>query len=577
MEASSVGSGEAVKVMTQRFLGKAALMLAMSLPLMAKKVDVAQALKQFQQPAKRAQAVKILSEMVYSLNDSKLRGQVCSALTQRLKVSKNPKERRELSRLLESYLSHEKTPSSCFPPVEPLLLNPDEQIRHPLWLAFYQQASQKHLTPQQDDRLLALIQSKDLKIRLEALNWANEATQNRQMMIGQPASPLGRKVLPIQIRLSDDPNPDLRNLAIYGCFQQIEHAPEQVAEVARKHLSDSHAATRSLVLDFLQQAALRDVRLCQLQPAVLERFRQNPQSSDFPKVPDAELGPDASPPLDERYRLVQVAAAMGPLPADAWKYLEEDAVKTVPPELLYNLARTQGKAARPLLAKILDTQNFALAADVLAECGLPDELVGPVVLELQKRHKDTNTEQANQTASLILSLADRPQAAAAEAFLSSTHPQIVAAAAYMVARHQPRTPAALQATHALTQVDWKIAFQGGTTMLAAVDRLHPDQKLELAKLEGTTVDVDLLLRWLLKGESSKKQPQFVEEYARGTALSGRIDPGVTSDVLILEMKWIAAHKSSICEPGLRRLLFHPEPRVVEQARRTLSAIGKNEQ
>lgn len=556
-------------------LSQAALLLALTVPATAKDTDITRALLQFQQPAKRALAMKTFSTAMYSLENARLRGQVCSALTQRLKTSKNPKERRALAMLLESYLSHAKTPSACFPPVEPLLLDADEQIRHPLWLAFYQQASQPHLSSKVDDRLLALVDHPDLKIRLEALNWANEASQNRQLVMGAPPSPLGRKVLPVQLKLSEDPNSDLRNMAIYGCFQQIENAPEQVTEVARKHLSDSHAATRSLVLDFLQQAALRDDRICQLQSAVLERFRTNPETSDFPKVPDAELGPDASPPLNERYRLVQVASAMGPLPEDAWKYLQEVAVKEVPPELLYNLARQQGKAARPLLAKILTPENFALAADVLAECGLPDDLIAPVVLELQKRHKDTNTEQANQTASLVLSLADRPQAAAAEAFLSSPHPQIVAAAAYMVARHQPRTAAALQAAHALTQVDWKIAFQGGTTMLAAVDRLHPDQKLALSKLEGTTVDVDLLLKWVLAGQESKKLPLFVEEYARGAALSGRIDPGVGSDVLILEMKWIAAHKSQICEPGIRRLLYHHDPRVVEQARATLAAIGKS--
>ncbi|MBX3172602.1 MAG: hypothetical protein KF760_34685 [Candidatus Eremiobacteraeota bacterium] len=561
--------------MRKVYLTQAALALALSLPVAAQEADITRALRQFQQPAKRAQALKTFSEQMYSLENPKLRGQVCAALTQRLKSSKKPAERRELASLLESYLSHAQTPSSHFANAEPLLLDPDERVRHPIWLAFYQQASQPHLTPAQDDRLLALVRHQDPKIRLEALNWANEATQNRQLQVGAPASPLGRKVLALQLKLSDDPDPSLRNMAIYGCFQQLEHAPDQVTEVARKHLNDAYAATRSLVLDFLQQAARRDDKLCQLQPDVLQRFRQPIDSQDFPLVPDAELGPDASPPLDERYRLVQVAAAMGPLPEDAWKYLEEVATKQVPPELLLNLARSQSRAARPLLEKILNAQNFALAADVLAECGLPDSLVAPVVLELQKRHKEVDTEQANQTASLILSLADRPQAAAAEAFLTSTHPQIVAAAAYMVARHQAGTPVARQAAQALSQVDWKIAFQGGTTMLAAVDRLRADHPFELEKLKGTTVDVDLLLGWLLAQEDSDKTPQFVDEYARGAALSGRIDPGVTGDFLILEMKWIAAHKSQLCEPGLRRLLYHPDERVRQEARLTLTAIGKN--
>ena len=551
-------------------------MLALSLPVPAKQPDIAAALKQFQVPAQRARALKTLSEGMYSLEDAALRGQVCTALTQRLKVSKNPVERRDLAALLESYLSHEKTPSACFRPVEPLLLDADERVRHPLWLAFYQQASQAHLTPEQDDRLLALVQHKDRKIRMEALNWANEATQNRQLFVGSPASPLGRKVLALQLQLSEDPDPSLRNLAIYGCFQQLEQASEQVTEVARKHLGDPHAATRSLVLDFLQQAALRDDKLCQLQPEVLKRFRQPIDSKDFPLVPDAELGPDASPPLDERYRLVQVAAVMGPLPEDAWKYLGEEATKTVPPELLLNLARVQGKAARPLLAKILTPQNFALAADVLAECGLPEDLVAPVVLELQRRHREGNTEQASQTASLLLSLADRPQAAVAEAFLGSKDGQIVAAAAYLVSLQQPG-PAAAQAAQALARVDWKNTFHGGTTMLAAVDRLRGQQNFVLEKLLGTTVDVDLLLHWLLGREEAGKTPQFVEEYARGSALSGRIDPGVASDFLVLEMKWIAAHKSQLCEPGLRRLLSHPEQRVREQARVTLTAIGKEGQ
>ena len=549
-------------------------MLALSLPVAAKQPDIAGALKQFGLPAQRARALKTLSDGMYSLENAALRGQVCTVLTQRLKVSKNPAERRELATLLESYLSHEKTPSACFGPVEPLLLDADEQVRHPLWLAFYQQASQTHLTPEQDDRLLALVQHKDRKIRMEALNWANEATQGRQLCVGSPASPLGRKVLAVQLQLSEDPDPSLRNLAIYGCFQQMEQASDQVAEVALKHLSDPHAATRSLVLDFLQQAALRDDKLCQLQPEVLKRFRQPIESKDFPLVPDAELGPDASPPSDERYRLVQVAAAMGPLPEDAWKYLGEEASKTVSLELLLNLARLQGKAARPLLAKILNAQNFALAADVLAECGLPEELVAPVVLELQKRHQEANTEQASQTASLLLSLADRPQAAVAEAFLGSNDPQIVAAAAYLVSL-QPPGPAAAQAAQALARVDWQNSFQGGTTMLAAVDRLRTQQPFALEKLLGTTVDVDLLLHWLLGQEETGKTPLFVEDYARGAALSRRIDPGVFSDVLVLEMKWMAAHNSQICEPGLRRLLFYPEQRVRDQARATLTAIGKN--
>lgn len=546
--------------MGRSYLSKAALMLVLSLPLAAQGADIPRALQQFQQPAKRTQALKTLSKNAFHLKNSSLRAQVCAALIQRLKTSKKPAERRQLSMLLESYLSHPQTPSKSFVNAEPLLLDPDERVRHPVWLAFYQRASQPHLTPAQDDRLLALVEHKDPKIRLEALNWANEASQNRE------ANPLGRKVLALQLKLSDAPDADLRNMAIYGCFQQLEHAPEQVTEVARKHLSDPHPATRSLVLDFLQQAALRDDQLCRLQPDVLDRFRQ---------TPPADPGTETSSPLDERYRLLQVAAAMGPLPEDAWKYLEDEATARVPLELLLNLARVQGRAARPLLGKVLNDQNFALGADVLAECGLPDDLVAPVVLELQKRHKNVSTEQANQTASLILSLADRPQAAAAEAFLGSTHPQIVAAAVYMVARHQPRTPAALQAVHALRQVDWKIAFQGGTTMLAAVDRLRGDHQLEAEKFTGTSTDVDFLLEWLLAQKDLRKRPLFVDEYARGTALSGRIDPGVTSDILILEMKWIAAHKSQLCEPGLRRLLYHSDPRVREQARLSLTAIGKN--
>lgn len=565
-----MGDGEPAPV-GKFHLIKAALALALSLSVAAKESDIASALQQLQQPANRTRALRTLTENRYSLENSKLRGQVCAALTQRLQASRNPAERRELAGLLESYLSHAKTPPACFVAVEPILLDPDQRVRHPIWLAFYQQASQPHLTPAQDDRLLALVQHQNPRIRMEALNWANEASQSRQA----PASALGRKVLALQLHLSDDPDPSLRNMAIYGAFQQLEHAPEQVAEVARKHLNDEYAATRSLVLDFLQQAALRDDKLCQLQPDVLQRFRQPLDSKGFPLVPDAELGPDASPPLDERYRLVQVAACMGSLPEDAWKYLETEAVQKVPPELLLNLARVQGRAARPLLSKILNAKNFALAADVLAECGLPDDLVAPVVLELQKRHKDVDTDHANQTASLILSLADRPQAAAAEAFLNSSHPQIVAAAAYMVARHQPRTAAAAQAVSALSQVDWKIAFQGGTTMLAAVDRLRIDHQFDLEKLKGTTVDVDLLLTWLLASVDPTTRPQFLDEYARGAALSGRNDAGVTTDVLLLEMRWIAAHKSQLCEAGLRRLLYHPEERVRNEAKLALTAIGKN--
>ena len=539
---------------------KAALLLALSLSVPAKQPDIAGALKQFQQPGKRAQALKTLSQGTVILEKPELRAQVCNALTRRIKVSQNPAERRELAALLESYLSHEKTPPGCFVSAEPILLDLDQRVRHPIWLAFCQQASQPHLTPEQDDRLLALVRHQNQKIRMEALNWANEATQSRQQYIGSPASVLGRKVLALQLQLSEDPDPNLRNLAIYGCFQQLEQAPEEVAQVARKHLDDPHPATRSLVLDFLQQAALRDDRLCEMQPQVLERFRQPIESKDFP--------------IDERYRLVQVASAMGPLPEDAWEYLQEVASKQVPPELLLNLARVQGRAARPLLAKILSGQDFALAADVLAECGLPDELVAPVVLELQKRHKEERTDQASQTASLLLSLADRPQAALAEAFLASKNPQIVAAAAYLVAGQQP-AGARAQAARALGQADWKKAFQGGTTMLAAVERLRSDNKFDLENLVGTTADVDLLLTWLLGPEDPQKIPLFVEEYARGSAASGRIDAGVTADVLVLEMKWIAAHKSPWCEPGLRRLLVHPDRQVRNQAKVALAAIGKN--
>lgn len=529
------------------------------------------ALEQLKQPKTRVKAIQTLSQVVYSLNNSQQRGQICAALLERLRLSKNPPERRQLAALLESYLSHEKTPALSFVKAEPLLLDNDDAVRHSAWLAFYQQASQSHLTPAQDDRLLELIQSKRPEIRKEALNWANEATQSRHSVVGQPQSELGKKALKIQLDLSNDPDTQIRNLAIYGCFQQLPYARHQVSLIAGQHLADSDGGIRSLVLDFLQQAALRDATLCQLQPVVLEHFRRPVATGNFPAVADAE----ANPPLDERYRLVLVAASMGPLPEDAWTYLREEAPAKVPFELLLNLARLQGQAARPLLAKIVTPQNFPLAADVLATCGLPDELVAPVVLELQSRHKKEAADQASQTASLILSLADRPQAAVGEAFLTSADPQIVAAAAYAVGRSQPQGAIARKAAEALTRQDWKIAFKGGTTMLAAVDRLRASQTFPLAPLQGTTLDVDLLLAWLL-GAETQATPQFLEEFAQGSAISGRLDPGVGPDILALEMRWIAAHKAVACEPGLRRLLYHPDPGVREQAQETLTALGLKE-
>ena len=351
-----------------------ALMLALFLAVEAAPFpNQRRALEQLKQPKTRAQAIQSLGEMVYSLNNSKQRGQICAALMEHLRLSKNPRERRQLAALLESYLSHEKTPALSFEKAEPWLLDAERQVRHSIWLAFYQQASQPHLTPIQDDRLLQLTQSNRPEIRKESLNWANEATQNRQSVVGQSQSELGQKTLKIQLDLSNDPDTTVRNLAIYGCFQQLPYARHQVSLIAGQHLADGNGGIRSLVLDFLQQAARRDDKLCQLQPIVLERFRQPIATGNFPLIPDRELGPDASPPLDERYRLVLVAASMGPLPEVAWTYLREEAPSKVPFELLLNLARLQDKAARPLLAKIVNQQNFPLAADVLAECGLPDD------------------------------------------------------------------------------------------------------------------------------------------------------------------------------------------------------------
>lgn len=528
-------------------------------------------LEQLKQPQSRNKAMETLRGVVYELEDAKVRGQICATLLDQLRASKSKVERRELAGLLESYLSHENTPSIYFEKTEPLLLDPDKELRHRLWLAFYQQASQKHLTLAQEERLLKLIRHENLDIGWEALNWANEAVQNRQRVVGEPISPLGARVLPIQLELARSPHKLLRNLAIYGCFQQFDFAPEKVAEVASEHLGDPDGGTRSLVLDFLQKYARRSAVLCQLQPKVLERFRQNPAGPDFPAVPDAELGPDASPPLTEHYRLAETAASMGPLPDDVWTYLEGEAVRQVPPALLAQLAQSQGAAGRRLLARLLTPQNLTQGYDALADCGVTDELV-PAVLKELKEPQNKDDQEGAVAAGLLLSLVERPEVLPlAEVYLKDTRPPARAAAAYVIARASSQGPLAAQAALALQETNWKDSYYGTTLMLAAVQRLRKDQKFDLDRLQVNRVDVNLLLYWLFGREKADK-PQFVDDYERGAVFGDRFEPGVRLDGLQLEMDWIAAHKEIRCKPGLQRLLYHFEPAIQARARATLAEL-----
>lgn len=535
--------------------------------------DWAGTLKQLQVPATRAKAMDKLREVVYELKDSKLRGQICAALIGQLRSSKQPAERRALAQLLESYLSHEKTPAIYFEKTEPLLLDSDPGVRHALWLAFYQQASQVHLSVAQEERLLKLIDHPNLEIRWEALNWANEASQNRQRVVGEPISKLGAVTLPIQLKLSRSDDKRLRNLAIYGCLQQFDFAPQQVALVAKEHLNDRDGGTRSLVLDFLQKYARRSAVLCQLQPTVLERFRQNPAAGDFPAVPDPELGPDASPPLTERYRLVETAAAMGALPPDAWTFLMKEAVGKVPAPLLADLARSQGVAGRPLLGRVLTPENLSEASDALAECGVPDEHLSMVLKELKAMEGKADDELARVATGLLLSLVDRPEALpVAEVYLGNPHISAQAAAAYLLARSAPAGPLSAKAAGSLQQAKWREAYQGTGILLAAVQRLRSSQPFEVGKLEVSNVDVNLLIQWLF-GEKNSEKPQFLDDYARGSAINDRLEPRVGIDRLNIEMDWIAAHKSVVCEPGLRRLLYHVDGGVRAKAGSTLAALG----
>ena len=530
-----------------------------------------QTLEQLRKPQSRAKAMETLGEVVYELKDARLRGQICETLIEQLRISKSAAERRELASLLESYLSHEKTPSIYFEKTEPWLLDQDKQVRHRLWLAFYQQASQTHLKPAQEERLHKLIDHENEDIRWEALNWANEAVQNRQRALGEPISALGAKVLPIQLKLSRSQHKALRNLAIYGCFQQFDFSPDKVAEVAAEHLGDPDGGTRSLVLDFLQKYARRSAVLCQLQPKVLERFRSKPVGSDFPAVPDAELGPDASPPLGERYRLAETAASMGPLPDDVWTYLEGEAVSQVPPAQLAQLAQSQGAAGRRLLALMLTPQNLTQAYDALADCGATNELV-PAVLKELKDPENKEDQDGAVSAGLLLSLVERPEVLpVAELYLKDTRPPVRAAAAYVIARASSQGPLAAQAALALQQTNWKEAYYGTTLMLAAVQRLRKDQRFALDKLQVARVDVNLLLCWML-GQEKTDEPQFVDDYERGAVFGDRLEPGVRLDGLQLEMDWIAAHKERRCVPGLQRLLYHFDPAIQAKARATLATL-----
>lgn len=544
--------------------------------------DPQSSIKALQSPraAVRQKALEEVTSLSYSLEDARLREQIINVLFAQLQVTTNTDERSYLAGTLQSFLSHQLTPTRSFLQAESYLTDPDRNVRHIFWLAFYQQASQDALTPEIDKRLLAMTMDSRKEIQLEAMNWAIEATQNRQRMVDAPQSELGKQSLEIFEKMTKTEDPDLRNVAVYGVLGQYEFNRENAAEMMREHLDDSHGDTRSLILDFLTRRARFDPLLLSLRPALLERFRDEKLGENFPLIPDAELGLAAGGKRPERYRLALVLSLMGPLPQDVWDYLQTEALEQVHPGYLVQLAELQGPAGRPLLTKILKTapvEEWAEWMSQIAAVGLPEAQISEALKVIREPvEEDAEFDQSYRTslmaASLALSPVNSPKIIQAlERQLSGSDPRAKAAAAYTLAVKEPGNQVALKA---VSQSDWSKLYTGTDYLLLAAYRLRNHGLKATPTLKIDSPDSQLLLSWMLGSPSPKDaQPHFLELFEKRQAAS-QGEPGTGDDLLLLELEWLAENPRPVTKPGLEFLLRHESAEVRAGAEKALGALGE---
>lgn len=532
----------------------------------------------------RLNAVEEASSVVYSIEDSGLLAQFRQVLFQMMAQETDPDARASLAAALQSYLSQEGTPTADFLKAEPYLTSEDETVRQYFWMAFRQQASQPSLNDEIDERLLALTAHKDKEVRMQALNWAIEASQTREAVVGSPLSTLGRKTLALCQEWSDNPDPVLRNMAIYGLLTKFESAPEVGLKVLADHLDDPWGDTRSLVLDFITQKGLSKPRLAQLAPVLLKRFRARPAGKDFPLQADAELGPAANPPQSEVFRLALAMAVLGPLPEDVWSYLLNEAIETESPEMLIQLAQVQGKAGRPLMGKIIEgkkPEEWLQWSNAFVDTGLPAQYLDPVIAELGARplsFPEDDFEASYSTSSLLLILANsdqaRPEAiAAARRHLASDSPRVRVSAIYALSVLDPKGPAGQAAVQALMESDWSRLYTGTEMLTSAAYRL---KEAGLEPTPSLVIDdrtQSPLLAWVLgQPAPGGDPPPFLEMYQQGRQ-DGRAESGTGTDQVLIQLGWLADNPQPSARPGLERLAKHPDPAIRAAAQKALAALG----
>lgn len=534
----------------------------------------------------RLKAVEESSTVVYSIEDPTVLAQFRQLLLGMLAQETDSDARASVAAALQSYLSHEGTPTADFLKAEPYLTDSDESVRQFTWMAFTQQASQPSLNDEIDERLLALTGHKDKEVQMQALNWAIEASGSREAVMGSPLSKLGSKTLTLCQEWSDNPDPVLRNMAIYGLLSKFERAPETGLKVLAAHLDDSWGDTRSLVLDFITQRGLSKPQLAELAPALLARFRSRPAGKDFPLQADAELGPAANPPQSEVFRLAIAMAVLGPLPDDVWTYLLDEATRTESPEMLVQLAQVQGKSGRPLMGKIIegkDSKMWLQWANAFVDTGLPAQYLGAVIAELGVRpltYPKDDFESSYATSSLLLILANsdsdelRPEAiAAAQRHLTSSSPRVRVAAIYALSVFDPKGPGGQTAVKALMEGDWSELYTGTEMLTCAVWRLKDSGLKATPNLVIDDRTQNALLAWVL-GQPAPNDgpPPFLEMYQEGRQ-DGRAEGGTGTDQILVQLGWLADHPQPPARPGLERLAKHPDPQIRAAAEKALAALA----
>lgn len=524
----------------------------------------------------RLRALEPLSRVVYEKTTAARRLEVCSALTAWLRSEKDASTRSKVAALLQSWLSAEETPTRAFVLAEPLLTDPNAEVRSMIWMGFRQPASQPHLTPDLRERLLALLRHPDAKVRLEAVNWMNEAAANDQRGLDQPESAFSRRVFALQLDGTHSDDPEIRNLSTYGVLQLLRFHQAEGVDVIRRGVRDPHAATRSLVLDFLEQQGGNYDQLASLQPDLLVRFREQPASPDFPLVPDPEMGPDARSAASERLRVAMAMNSLGELPAEVWPFLS--GVQAEPYSLI-GFPYRQGPAGRALLTQLLAKVPAAQWwewAGALVETGAGAE-VAPQLAAMLEPFMDREPAEGDparfRLGEVLLSLAtgEQPQAVPlALRLLQHPQPQVRYAAIYALLRLDAAGPGGARAVEALASVKHDEDTFGTDCLVGAVWLLRGRPGVPRVTVDHFT---DNLLLSTLQGLPTDGEAPFLDSFANGSP-TNRYCNGPGREHLLAQLLWIGKHQARRAAPGVRALLHHPNPVLRSAAREMLAQLGR---